>query len=305
MSLRLRVLSFGLRRVAKAWARRVHEPEQARRDTRRAAGWAFRNAPLSTILPITLGGRAGLSVRSRQVEDRAARVLYLHGGGHLAGSPRTHVALLTWLARDCRCEVLAPDYRLAPEHPCPAGLDDAEAAWNELVACGTPPEKIVLAGDSSGGGLALALLARLCARGTRPAGLLAFSPWTDLSGSGASVRENAAREAMLEASRIPEVAGYYLAGQDPRLPDASPLYAAFPNCPPVHLQCSDTEILRDDSLRMADRLREFGADVTVQCWPDAPHVWQMFVGWAPEARAALRDAGRAVRAMLSAPMPPR
>lgn len=305
MSLAMHLLNLGLRLVARPWAGRVQEPEEVRRGLRRASGWFFRTAPLTLVQPTHLGGRVALSVRAGRVADRAARVLYLHGGGHLAGSPRTHVGLLSWLARDARCEVIAPDFRLAPEHPCPAGLEDAEAAWNELVARGTPPEKIVLAGDSAGGGLALALLARLCARGTPPAGLVAFSPWVDLTGASPSIAENARRDAMLVAGRLPEVAGYYLGGKAADDPDASPLFAAFPGCPPVHLQCSESEILRDDSLRMADHLRSFGAEVTVQSWPDAPHVWHMFVGYVPEARAALRDAGRAVRKMLSAAPPPR
>lgn len=303
MSLRMRLLNLGLRLVARRWAGEVREPEEARRDMRRAAGWMFRPAPLTLALPIVLGGRAALSVRSRRVEDRAARLLYLHGGGQVAGSPRTHVALMSWLARDARVEVIAPEFRLAPEHPCPAGLEDAEAAWNALIAQGTPPEKIVLAGDSAGGGLALALLSRLCASGTPPAGLVAFSPWVDLTGASPSIKQNARRDAMLVAERVPEVASYYLGGKAASDPEASPIFAQFPGCPPVLLHCSESEILRDDSLRMADHLRGFGAEVTVQSWPDAPHVWHMFVGYVPEARAALRAAGQVVRAMLNAGPP--
>lgn len=300
MSLRLRLLNLGLRLVARPWARHVCEPEQVRRDMRRASGWLFRAAPLTVALPVLLGGLPALSVRSRQVENRAARLLYLHGGGHMAGTPRTHISVLSWLAREARLEVIAPEFRLAPEHPCPAALDDAEAAWNALVAGGTAPGQIVLAGDSAGGGLALALLARLCAKGTPPAGLLAFSPWVDLTGTSPSITENAWRDAMLVADRMPEVTAYYLGGRAAQDPEASPLFAQFPGCPPVLLHCSESEILRDDSLRMAEHLRRFGAEVTLQCWPDAPHVWHMFVGYLPEARAALRAAGQAARAMLSA-----
>lgn len=300
MSLRLRLLTLLLRGVAKPWSARVADPVAARRDMEKLAGWTLHRMPGALYLPQRLGGRPALSVRVGPARP-GALVLYFHGGAHVAGAPRTHLAILTGLARYGRIEVIALDQRLAPEHPFPAALEDAEAAWNALLAGGYAPERIVLAGDSAGGGLALALLARLCARGTPPAGLVGLSPWTDLTGASPSMRENAASEAMLVAERLPEVAALYLRETPANDPGASPLFAAFPGCPPVLLQCSDTEILRDDSLRMADRLRSFGAEVTVQLWPDAPHVWQLFLGWVPEARAALRDAGRAVQAMLSAP----
>lgn len=300
MSLRLRLLTLVLRGVAKPWSARTTDLVTARRDMEKLAGWALHRMPGALFLPLRLAGRPALSVRVGPVQ-RGAIVLYFHGGAHVAGAPRTHLSVLTGLARYGRVEVIALDQRLAPEHPFPAALVDAEATWDALLAHGYRPGQIVLAGDSAGGGLALALLARLCARNTAPAGLVAFSPWTDLTGASPSMRENVAREAMLVAERLPEVAALYLQDRPATDPGASPLFAAFPGCPPVLLQCSETEILRDDSLRMADRLRSFGAEVTVQLWPDAPHVWQLFLGWAPEARAALRDAGRAIQTMLSAP----
>lgn len=259
--------------------------------------------PPPRVAPVwrDLGGVPALSARIAQGAPGDAAVLYLHGGAYAAGSPLTHWTLYARLARMSGVEHLALAYRRAPEHPFPAALEDAQTAWDALVARGLSPGRIVIAGDSAGGGLGLALLARLCARGTPPAGLLAFSPWTDLTGSGASVRDNAARDSMLPASRLAMTAELYLQGAPATDPGASPLYAAYPGCPPVHLQHSETEILRDDTLRMADRLRRFGAEVTVQSWPDCPHVWQMFHGWIPEARAALEDAAAAIRRMLSLP----
>jgi epsilon-lactone hydrolase len=154
--------------------------------------------------------------------------------------------------------VEAPDYRLAQEAPLPAARDDAVAAWDALMAEGHGPGDIVLAGDSAGGGLALGLLSELCARATPPAGVVAFSPWTDLTFSGASVAENAARDPLLPAARAAELVGM-IAGADADDPRLSPLFAAYSGGVPVLIQASRTEILRDDAVRMADRLRDAAA----------------------------------------------
>ena len=159
-------------------------------------------------------------------------------------------------------------------------------------------DRIILAGDSAGGGLAFLLLARLCASGTPPAGVIAFSPWTDLSGSGESYRENVATDVILTPARIrkcSEDARGELASDDPSV---SPLFANFDAPPPVLIQHSMAELLSDDSLSMAERLRSFGCDVLVQSWPNTPHVWQFFDGRLPEAREALEDAAQAARRML-------
>lgn len=302
MSLRLRGLNLALRLFAKPRLTRLRALDVVRRDVERVGGGILRRPPFLCALQLDLGaGLAALSVRAGQVKRPGAVGLYLHGGAYIAGSPRAYLPLLGRLAGLARVEIVAPDYRLAPEHPFPAALQDAEAAWNALLARGYAPENIVLIGDSAGGGLALALLARLCAQGTPPAGLFAFSPWTDLTGSGDSVRTNAARDVMLSAARLPEVVAMVLGPVAAADPGASPLFAAYPGCPPVLLQFSDAEILTDDSQRMAARLASFGAEVTAQQWHGTPHVWQMFDGYIPEARAALRDAAAFIRARLSAP----
>jgi acetyl esterase/lipase len=227
--------------------------------------------------------------------DRA--ILYLHGGGYVAGSAWTHRELLGRLARLTGLRVVAPDYRLAPEHPLPAALEDAVAAWDALLATGLDARRIALAGDSAGGGLALALLAVLCARGTPPGAVVAFSPWTDLTGGGASVRANAAVDPIFPGERMAELIGFTLGdvpAADPRL---SPLFADFSGAPPVLIQVGSTEILRDDSTRMAEHLRRFGSEVMLEIWPDCTHVWQMF-GLLPEAGAALATAARFLAAHL-------
>ena len=301
MSLRLACLNLGMRLLARPRLARVQEPVALRREMVLAARYLLRPSPHVLALDLVLApGLGALSIRSGQVADPGAVVLYFHGGAYVAGSPATHLPMLGRLARLARAEIVAPDYRLAPEHRFPAALEDAEAAWGALMARGYAPGRVVLGGDSAGGGLALALLARLLARGAVPAGLFAFSPWTDLTGSGDSVRSNAARDVMLSAARLPEVVAMVLGAHDPADPGASPLFAAFPCCPPVLLQFSDAEILTDDSQRMAARLASFGAEVTAQQWHGTPHVWQMFDGYIPEARAALRDAAAFIRARLGA-----
>ena len=199
------------------------------------------------------------------------------------GSSRTHGAMLARLAKMTGRPAVLPDYRLAPEHPYPAGLGDAEAVWDALRS-DHPADRIVLGGDSSGGGLMLAMLARLLARGERPAAAVAFAPFTDLTGASPSLAANADADPLLPVGRFHEAVAYYLAGADPRDPGASPLFADFPGCPPVHIQVARTEILRDDSLRMAERLRGFGAEVSLDLWEDTPHVAADLPGLAARGR---------------------
>lgn len=225
-------------------------------------------------------------------------ILYLHGGGYISGNPRTHQGVMGRLSKLSGVEVCAPDYPLAQNLPFPAPFEAASAAWGRLRGLGYAPPQVVLAGDSAGGGLALALLSVLCIRGEAPAGAVVFSPWTDLAMTGESLARNAAADPFLPVGRISElveiVAGD-LPRRDPRL---SPLYADFPGCPPVRLCWAGSEILADDGARMAARLRSAGARVEVETHPLAPHAWPVFDGWLPEARATLRRAARFVQDVL-------
>lgn len=305
-SLRLSALNLALRLLAKPRMRRVGDPAAARREFAALTALLPR-PPYLLDLPGTIPGPAGpLSVNRISVGpvDRTRVILYLHGGAFVVGSPATHRGMIGRLSQLAGVPVLAPDYRLAPEHPFPAAVEDAAAAWQHLYDAGYDPEDIVIGGDSAGGGLAFALLARLCAAGTPPAGVFAFSPWVDLTLGGASLAENRNADPLLPVERVQEVLRYYLNGQDAADPAASPLRAAFPGAPPVLLHHAATEILRDDTLRLAERLRGFGAPVQVACWPTAPHVWHLFDGWLPEARAALQGAAAFVRERLRPEPPP-
>ncbi|WP_417807310.1 alpha/beta hydrolase [Thioclava sp.] len=300
MSLQQSFLNLILRNVTKRRMRAMTDPVRVRAEGERAASWVVIEPKNLCLMHVQYGAVPCLSARVGSVALDAV-ILYFHGGGYIAGSPHMYRALAGRLSKLSGLDVILPDYRLAPEHPLPAALEDAYAAWEGLISAGYAPERIVIAGDSAGGGLALLLLAKLCAAGAPPAGVIAFSPWTDLNCSGESFNANAATEAILPRERVKQ-SSYFArgerAGDDPAV---SPLFAEFPAAPPVLIQHSMAEILCDDSLRMAERLRGFGGEVTVQSWPNAPHVWQFFDGRLPEAREALEDAGKAARNMLNPP----
>jgi len=232
---------------------------------------------------------------------RRGIILYFHGGGYIMGSPQTHRAMVARLSRLSGLRAFVPDYRLSPEHPFPAALEDARAAWDRLIGLGYRRDEIVIGGDSAGGGLAFALLAQLCQAGQPPKALFAFSPWTDLTLSGESMTANAESDVLFPAHRAAELRDMILPVKRASDPAASPLFAKFPSCPPVFMQCSQSEILRDDTLRMAKRLQGYGAEVTVQMLPERPHVWQLFDRLLPEAGQALRETGAFIAGVLPAP----
>lgn len=285
MTARLAILNAILRSAGRPLLKRTKTPERARRDFDLTARLFFRG-PRRNTTRVRIGSVSCLDVRPDNPKWSGV-LLYLHGGGYITGSARTHLPMIGHVAHRIGCRAVLPDYRLAPEHRFPAAFEDAKAVWDALLDSGLHPVKIVIGGDSAGGGLALALLSDVLKSGHRPAGLFAFSPWTDLTLSGASLAENAEADVILPVERIEELRGMLADPGELADPRLSPLFAEFSGAPPVYFQVSDTEILRDDTVRMADRLRAAGADVSVDHWPDAPHVWQMFRGWLPEADDAL------------------
>ncbi len=225
-------------------------------------------------------------------------LLYLHGGGYFACSPVTHRPVTGGFARR-GWSVFAPDYRLAPEHPFPAAVDDAVAVYRGLLAQGVTPESLTVAGDSAGGGLALAMLLSLRDAGEPlPAAAALFSPWTDLAATGGTLVTNSARDAMFDGKGIERGVEPYLAGADPRNPLASPLYGDYAGFPPMLIHAGDYEVLLDDSRRLAERVRAAGASVTLRTWPVVPHAWQLFP--IPEAKQSMDAAAAFLRAALQA-----
>ncbi|HEX2578379.1 MAG TPA: alpha/beta hydrolase [Aquihabitans sp.] len=218
--------------------------------------------------------------------DAADLLLYLHGGSYTAGSLASHRSLVARLARACGRDAVAVDYRLAPEHPHPAGLDDAGTVYRRLVDDGTDPARIVVAGDSAGGGLVTALLLRLRDEGALlPAGAVLLSPWLDLTLTAAAITEKAAADPMLRATSLARSAADY-AGDDLRRPLVSPVLADLAGLPPLLVLVGTAEILLDDSLTFASRAREAGVSVDLQVEEGLVHVWP-FLDGVPEAADAL------------------
>ena len=233
--------------------------------------------------------------RTEGPDPIAAHVVYFHGGGYVFGSATSHAEVIARVALVAPARVLAPEYRLAPEHPFPAAINDAVAAYRALLASGVDPEKVVVSGDSAGGGLAMALLLRLKAAGDPlPAGAALISPWLDLTAAGGSLETNAVFDWGNEKVGHGWIA-HYLQGHDPRDPLASPIYADFSGLPPMLLQVGDAEIIFDQSVALAKRAKDDGVDVRLAIAKDMVHDWHSFAGVFPELTRAYDEIGGFVR----------
>lgn len=228
--------------------------------------------------------------------DPGRVILYLHGGGYVIGSINTHRDLAQRLSRAARARVLLIDYRLAPEHPHPAAVDDATAAYRWLLAEGFKPGRLVVAGDSAGGGLTVATLLAVRDAGLpAPAAGVCLSPWVDLEQSGESMTSKADADPMVQRDGLSKMAAMYLNGQSARTPLASPLYADLHGLPPLLIQVGTAETLLDDSTRLAERARAAGVQTTLEPWDDMIHVWQAFAALLPEGQEAIERIGEFVR----------
>jgi acetyl esterase/lipase len=220
-------------------------------------------------------------------------VLYLHGGAYTYGSPESHRDLARRLGAACGLPVLVPDYRLAPEHAFPAALEDAAAALRWLQE---RHGAVVVAGDSAGGGLAVACALRAREEGGRPpAGLVALSPWTDLALTGASIDRAGRGDPLVDRESLCRAATAYLAGRDPRDPGASPLFADLAGLPPLLVQVAGGEALEDDATRLAAGAHAAGVAVTLEIWDGQPHVWHLYAGVLGDGARAIGRAGAFAR----------
>jgi monoterpene epsilon-lactone hydrolase len=232
--------------------------------------------------------------------DPQVRLLYLHGGGYVSGSGAYYLPLAAHLSAAARCAVLLPDYRLAPEHPFPAGLEDCVQAHQWLAATGpegaAPARATFVAGDSAGGGLTLATLLALRDRGLPlPRAGIALSPFTDLTLSGASTSSEAGLDPIMDPRCLPHFVALYAPPAAVRDPLASPLFADYAGLPPLLVQVGEHEIIRDDSVRVAERVRAAGVEVTLEVWEGMFHVFQSHEPLLPEAREAVEHMVAVVR----------
>jgi acetyl esterase/lipase len=258
-------------------------------------------APDVTTRVQTLGGIPVVAVDVAG-SDPGRVILYLHGGAYAIGSAAASVPLASDLARRAGTRLLSVEYRLAPEHPHPAAVEDAVAAYRGLLEGGLAPGDIAIAGESAGGGLAAATLVALAAAGAPlPCCGVLMSPWTDLTLSGGSIAGKAAVDPALTPAGLRRRAADYAAGADAAAPLISPLFADLSGLPPLLIQAGSHEILLDDSTRLAARAADADVPVTLEVTAEVPHVFQSFAAMLDEAGAALDSAARVLRAHLGGP----
>jgi len=223
-------------------------------------------------------------------ETDGRTVFYMHGGGYVFGSAKSHRGLTFKLAEEARADVFSLDYRLAPEHPYPAAVEDALAAYRMLLDEGRDPARLVVGGDSAGGGLCLALMLSCKAQGLAlPAGAFLYSPWTDLAATGASLDRNEASDVMFKKAYLAGGARRYLNGADPTDPLASPLYGDHAGLPRTLVFVSDSEILHDDSARLHEKLLASGVSSAMIVERGLAHVWPIFYPRFPEAGRSIKQ----------------
>jgi acetyl esterase/lipase len=267
---------------------------------------AFPAAPAPEGTTATAVDAGGLPAEWVLADHAAAdqRLLYLHGGGYVICSPATHRDLAGRISKAAGVAVLVLDYRLAPEHPYPAAVDDALAALRWMYDHGptgvAPARATFVAGDSAGGGLTLATLIAARDAGVRlPNAAVAISAWTDLACTGNSIRTRADVDPMVTEAVLSRMVQDYLQGGEAQQPLASPLYADLHGLPPILMQVGDAEVLLDDTTRVADKARAAGVDVQVEIYPEMIHIFQLFAPMLPEGQQAIERIGTFVRAHTS------
>ena len=261
--------------------------------------FAFRVADDIHVEQVNVAGRAAEWLRAPHA-DATHVLLYLHGGGYVMGSPHTHRALAGELSRAAQARVLLPDYRLAPEAPFPAAVDDAVAAVQWLYGQGVAPAGLAIAGDSAGGGLTAATLIALRDRQLPlPQAAVCISPWSDLTCSNASYQTRATADPMITTADITLMASAYLHGADPKSPLASPNRGDLSGLPPLLIQVGRDEVLLDDAVVLHEAARSAGVASTLEIWDDMIHVWHAFFPMLAEGRQGIARVGEYLREQWS------
>ena len=301
MSLQNFVIS-ALLRIAQGASAKLSAEHRFRRNRRFLATDRSKPGPTVQIKPDQLAGLPVEWVRPRSLtqSDTAPICLYLHGGAFAMGGLNSHRDLAAQLAQRAQIRLLMVDYRLAPEHPFPAALDDVLAVYRALLAQGIPAQRLLLGGDSAGGNLALGTAQAIRAQGLAPpAALVLFSPWLDLTGHSPSRQANAASDVMLSQQVLDEAAALYASGlplDDARL---SPLFGPLAGLPPCLMVASSAEILIDDARRLKQLLLAAGGQVELLEWANTPHAFPVMARYLPEGRAALDQTARFIRQRLT------
>jgi acetyl esterase/lipase len=261
-------------------------------------GGQFPTAADVTVTSTTVNGvPAEWTVSPAAADDKV--VLYLHGGGYVIGSILSHRHLASEIGRAAGTKSLAIDYRLAPEHPFPAAVDDALAAYRYLLEAGYKPGNIAISGDSAGGGLTVAtLLAAKAAGLPQPACGFCISPWVDLEAVGGSMKSKSAEDPMVQYEALAAWAGLYLNGADARTPLAAPMYGDLTGLAPLLIHVGSAETLLDDSVRLAGIAGAAEVPVQMEVWPEMIHVWHFMHPILGDARKALAGAGDFIRARM-------
>jgi len=282
-------------------ATRVRAPEIAQR--RKDFDARSREYPVAadvTIEPVTANG-VPAEWSATPDAARGNAVLYLHGGGYVIGSLVSHRHMVSEIGRAARTRTLALDYRLAPEHPFPAPIEDTLAGYRFLLSQGLAPDRIALAGDSAGGGLVAAALVAIRDAGLpQPACGWCISPWVDMEAIGDSMVDKAATDPGVQKEPLLELAAAYLGGADPRSPLAAPIYADLTEIAPLLIQVGSVETLLDDAVRLARVAGAADVFVDLQIWPEMIHVWHMFHPELSIGRRAIMVGGDFIRSMMGA-----
>ena len=298
MSLRAELLRFALRRFFKSRGDRPPDIASIRQNLEGLKSFIPGPAKETVAERITAGGVPAIAVSTPR-SRRDCHVLYLHGGGYVYGSPSLYRDFIWRIADAARARVLCLAYRLAPEHPFPAAVDDAVAGYRALLTQGADPRRIAIMGDSAGGGLAFGTLLQLRdQRDALPAAAVALSPWTDLTLGNPSIHRNADTDPMINVRHAGCFAEWYLGGADPRQPYASPLHGDVAGLPASLILVGQDEVLHDDATLMASRLRTAGCPVELDVRARMPHVWPLFARVLPEGRAAIERIGTFLQARL-------
>jgi monoterpene epsilon-lactone hydrolase len=259
---------------------------------------AYPTAPDIVVEPITVNGVPAEWTTAPGV-DHSHAVLYLHGGGYVIGSLDSHRHLASEVGRAAGARSLALHYRLAPEHPFPAAVDDALAGYRYLLGAGIAPGHIAIAGDSAGGGLVVAALLTIRDAGlAQPAAGWCISPWVDMQAIGVSMIGKAAEDPTVQKEPLLEMAAHYLNGADPRAPLAAPIYADLRDLAPLFIQVGAVETLLDDAIRLAGVAGAAHVRVTLEVWPEMVHVWHMFHPELAAGRRAIEAGGRFLRGAM-------